>query len=154
MKLGLVTYNMAQDWDVPTLIAQCRAAGFEGVELRTTHAHGVEPSLGAERRREVRRQFEDAGITLWGLGTTCEYHALEAAVVQENIATCRAFVELARDVGARGVKVRPNGLHEERGRPRDRSSSPRPNDDAGVRSSVGGRLLELERGRHSEWLRA
>ena len=42
MKLGLVTYNMAKDWDVPTIIKNCQDTGFEGVELRTTHAHKVE----------------------------------------------------------------------------------------------------------------
>jgi hypothetical protein len=48
MKLGTVTYNIAKDWSLDTLIAHCKAAGFAGVELRTTHAHGVEPSLNAE----------------------------------------------------------------------------------------------------------
>ena len=45
MKLGLVTYNMAKDWDIPTIINNCTETGFEGVELRTTHAHKVEVSL-------------------------------------------------------------------------------------------------------------
>jgi sugar phosphate isomerase/epimerase len=117
MKLGMVTYNMAKDWDIPTIIEKCRGAGFEGVELRTTHAHGVEPSLSPDERRKVRAQFADSGVTLWGLGSTCEFHALDAAVVRENIETCKAFTLLAHDVGARGVKVRPNGLHEARGVP-------------------------------------
>jgi sugar phosphate isomerase/epimerase len=117
VKLGLVTYNLAKDWDLPTIIEKCRGAGFAGVELRTTHAHGVEPSIDLTRRQEVRHLFQDSGITLWGLGSTCEFHALDEAVVRENIDTCKAFVLLARDVGARGVKVRPNGLHEERGVP-------------------------------------
>ena len=42
MKLGLVTYNMAKDWDVPTIIENCVETVFSGVELRTTHSHGVE----------------------------------------------------------------------------------------------------------------
>jgi sugar phosphate isomerase/epimerase len=64
MKLGLVTYNMAKDWDLPTLIEKCRSTGFEAVELRTTHAHGVEPSLSAAERQAVRRQFEGSGVRL------------------------------------------------------------------------------------------
>jgi hypothetical protein len=39
MKLGLVTYNLAQDWDIETIIKNCEAAKFQGVELRTTHGH-------------------------------------------------------------------------------------------------------------------
>src|SRR5207244_918461 len=45
MKLGLVTYLWGKDWDVPSLIANCGQAKIYGVELRTQHAHGVEPSI-------------------------------------------------------------------------------------------------------------
>ena len=50
MKLGLVTYMIAAQWDVPTLIEKCAALGYEGVELRTTHAHGVELALTQQAR--------------------------------------------------------------------------------------------------------
>jgi len=117
MKLGIVTYNIAHNWDVPTLIEKCQAIGVEGVELRTTHAHGVEPSLSADRRREVRQQFADSGVTLWGLGSTCEFHSVDPEEVERQIGICREFVLLAADVGAVGVKVRPNGLNEDQGIP-------------------------------------
>jgi sugar phosphate isomerase/epimerase len=113
MRLGTITYNIAKDWDLPTLLHHVKAAGLEGVELRTTHAHGVEISLDAARRKEVKQQFADAGVTLWGLGTVCEFHAAEAATVKENIETCKRWCELAQEVGAHGVKVRPNGLPKE-----------------------------------------
>jgi len=111
-KLGLVTYNLAREWDVPTILARCKATGFAAVELRTTHAHGVEPGIDAARRKEIRQLFEDSGIVLWGLGTVCEFHSPDPAVVRDNIETCKRFCELARDVGAKGVKVRPNALPE------------------------------------------
>ncbi len=109
-KLGLVTYNIAAEMDLPSVIAACKAAEFEGVELRTTHAHGVEPSMPPAGRLEVRKRFADAGVTLWGLGSVCEFHAADIAVVNQNIETCRSFCKLAADLGARGVKVRPNGF--------------------------------------------
>lgn len=110
MKLGLVTYNLARDWDLETIIRRCKATKFEGVELRTTHAHGVEPSIGRERREEVRRVFEESGIKLWGLGTVCEFHSPDPTVLKKNIDICKEFVVLARDIGAVGVKVRPNAI--------------------------------------------
>src|SRR6516165_3960868 len=64
-KLGTITYNIGASWDLPTLLHVCKTAGFGYVELRTTHAHKVEPDLSAEQRREVRKQFEDAGVRLW-----------------------------------------------------------------------------------------
>jgi len=121
MKLGLVTYNIAKDWDVPTLIRKCTELKIEGVELRTTHAHGVEPTLSAEQRLEVRKRFEDSPITLWGLGSTCEFHAADPEEVKGQIATCREFVLLAEDVGAVGVKVRPNGLQVAQGIPEEQT---------------------------------
>ena len=109
-KLGTITYNIGAAWDVPTLLEACKAAGYGYVELRTTHAHKVEPDLGAEQRREVKKQFEDAGIRAWSLGTVCEFQATDPAVVKKNIEECRAFCALAADLGAKGVKVRPNGI--------------------------------------------
>ncbi len=113
MHLGLVTYNVARDWDLETILRICKEAGLEGVEFRTTHRHGVEPSLGAAERAQVRARCQDSGLKQWSLGTTCEFHSPDRAVVQRNIEECRAFVSLAKDIGARGVKVRPNGLPQD-----------------------------------------
>jgi sugar phosphate isomerase/epimerase len=112
-RLGLVTYNFAPQWDLKTLLKRCREAGYEGVEPRTTHKHGVEPTLSKEQRADVRKQFADAGITLWCLGTVCEFHSPDPAVVQKNIDDCKRWTDLAHDLGAHCVKVRPNGLPKE-----------------------------------------
>jgi sugar phosphate isomerase/epimerase len=112
MKLGLVTYNIAKDWDIETIITQLEKHGFEAVELRTTHKHGVEPSLSKQEREKVRNRFERSRVRLLSLGSTCEYHSPDAAVRRQNIEETQRFVELAHDLGCWGVKVRPNGLPE------------------------------------------
>jgi sugar phosphate isomerase/epimerase len=109
-RLGIVTYNIAASWDLPTILNVCRHVGLSPVELRTTHKHGVEPSLNPAQRRDVRRRFADAGIDIWGCGSVCEFQSPDPAVVRKNVETCKAFVRLAADIGGRGVKVRPNGL--------------------------------------------
>ena len=55
-RLGLVTYNIAKDWDIATIIKNCEATGYEAVELRTTHKHGVEPTLNKAQRAEVKQR--------------------------------------------------------------------------------------------------
>ncbi len=110
ISLGLVTYNIAKDWTLDTLLAKCAALGYTGVELRTTHAHGVEVGLSAAARAEVRRRFADSPVTLVGLGSTFDYHAPEAAALARTLEASKAYVQLAADVGARGVKVRPNAF--------------------------------------------
>jgi sugar phosphate isomerase/epimerase len=112
MQLGLVTYNLAKDWDLSTLIENCEKTGFAGVELRTTHAHGVEPELDSAGREQVRRRFEQTPVRLLSFGTTCEFHSADPAEVRRHITRCGEFVRLAQDVGALGVKVRPNGFPE------------------------------------------
>ncbi|MDG2127838.1 MAG: TIM barrel protein [Fuerstiella sp.] len=114
LKLGLVTYNWGREWDVPTVIRNCEATGFAGVELRSTHKHGVEISSDRKQRSEVRRLFEDSRVELVGLGSACEYHAVDPVVLRKNIDETKQFVRLCKDVGGTGVKVRPNGLPKER----------------------------------------
>jgi len=117
MKLGVVTYNIAKDWDVDTIIEKCEATGMEGVELRTTHAHGVEVSLSPNEREEVKKKFAGSKVELAGLGSAFEYHAIEQDVVRQNIDGTKDYAVLAKDVGASGIKVRPNGLQEKAGIP-------------------------------------
>ncbi len=112
-ELGLVTYNVAKDWDLPTILAVCKRVGIAAVELRTTHAHGVEPSLSAEARAEVKQRFADSGVRFWGCGSTCEFQSPDPAVVRKNVEECKRFVGLVADLGGAGVKVRPNGLPKE-----------------------------------------
>ena len=129
MKLGTVTYMIAAQWDVPTLIKNLSDCKFEGVELRTTHAHKVEVELTPDQRRDVRKQFEDGGIEIAGLGSAFEFVAVIVirslpasrfstagglaptgpATVRKNIDGCKEYMKLAHDLGCQGVKVRPNG---------------------------------------------
>ena len=109
-KLGMVTYNVAKDWDLPTILKICKEVGIAAVECRTTHKHGVEPSLSVEQRKEVKKQFADSGIVFWGCGSICEFQSPDPAVVKKNIADCKQFINLVKDLGGKGVKVRPNGL--------------------------------------------
>lgn len=110
MKLGMVTYQWGANWDLPTIIRYCSQTGFQGVELRTTHKHGVEVSLTREQRADVQKRFADSPVELIGLGSVCEYHSPDPAVVKKNIELTKEFIILAHDIGSTGVKVRPNGL--------------------------------------------
>jgi len=112
-QLGLVTYNTAASWDLPTLLEACQKAGIAAVECRTTHKHGVEPSLSPVRRREIKQQFADSGVVFWGSGSVCEFHSPDPAVVRRQIETCKEFIQLVADLGGVGVKVRPNALPKE-----------------------------------------
>lgn len=108
--LGTITYNIAKDWDLDTILKRLEALKYLGVELRTSHKHGVEVGLSPAQRREVRKKFEDSPVDLAGLGSAFEFHSSDPAEVRKNIDGTKEYVRLAHDVGSPGVKVRPNGI--------------------------------------------
>ncbi|WP_111670992.1 sugar phosphate isomerase/epimerase family protein [Algoriphagus litoralis] len=110
MRFGLVTYEWGKDWDLPTLIANCEKTGVLGVELRTQHAHGVETNLNAAQREEVKKRFADSPVNCLGYGSNYEYHSPDPAKLKENIEGTKAYIKLCHDIGATGLKVKPNAM--------------------------------------------
>ena len=121
MRLGMVTYNLGRDWDCPTIIKNCEETGFEGVELRTTHAHGVETELNAAQRQDVKARFADSAVEIAGLGSAFEYNSPDPEELRRHIEGTKEYVKLAADLGVPGVKVRPNRIHEDEGVPREKT---------------------------------
>jgi hypothetical protein len=119
MKFGLVTYLWGRDWDLPTLIANCEKAGYLGVELRTQHAHGVETTLNTSQRAEVKKRFADSSVICVGYGSNFEYHSPDPGILRENIEQTKEYIKLCKDIGASGIKVKPNDLPPEV--PRDKT---------------------------------
>jgi len=118
LRLGLMTYTLAKDWDVATIIKNCTETQFEHVQLRTTHAHGVEVALSKAQRKEIRKRFEDAGIAL-SLASAFSYHHPDPAELRKHIEGTKQYTLLARDIGARGIRVFPNALLADKGIPEE-----------------------------------
>jgi sugar phosphate isomerase/epimerase len=110
MAFGLVTYLWGKDWDLPTLIRNCTTAKLLGVELRTGHAHKVEPDLTAAERIDVKKRFAESPVRLVSIGSAEEFHHPDPARLKKAIEATKAYIKLGHDVGASGVKVRPNDL--------------------------------------------
>ena len=110
MKFGLVTYLWGQHFTLPELIANCELSGLLGVELRTQHAHGVEIRLSAAERADVKKRFDDSPVTCIGYGSNFEYHSPDPVILRENIEQTKEYIKLCKDIGATGIKVKPNNL--------------------------------------------
>ncbi len=113
MQFGLVTYLWGEKWDLPTLIGNCEKSGVLGVELRTTHAHGVEPSLSKSERAEVKKRFADTPVKFVGIGSNENYDNPDPDVLAKAIDATKDFIKLSHDVGGSGVKVKPNSFHDD-----------------------------------------
>jgi len=110
MKFGLVTYMWGFDWDLPTLIANCERTGYLGIELRTQHAHKVETNLTPAQRAEVKKRFDDSPVECLGYGSNFEFHSPDPAQLRNNIEQSKEYIKLCRDIGATGLKVKPNDI--------------------------------------------
>lgn len=110
---GLVTYQWGKDWDLPTLITNLQKTKVLGVELRTTHAHGVEPKLNEAQRDEVRKRFADSGVTLVGIGSDERFDNPDPEKVKKAIEASKEFIRLSHDIGGSGVKVKPDKFYKE-----------------------------------------
>jgi sugar phosphate isomerase/epimerase len=113
LRLGLMTYTLARDWDIETIIKNCLETKFEHVELRTTHAHGVEVTLSAAERTAVQKRFENAGLAI-SLASGFRYNSPDPAVLRKNIDGTKEYILLARDVGALGIRVFGDNAHDEK----------------------------------------
>ena len=108
-----MTYQWGKDWDLPTLLKNCEAANALGVELRTTHAHAVEPTLSATQRSEVKKRFADSPVVCLGPGSNERFDNPDAAVVKTAIEASKAFLQLSHDIGSSGVKVKPDRFYDD-----------------------------------------
>lgn len=144
MKLGLVTYQWGKDWDLPTLIANCEEAGLLGVELRTEHAHGVETNLTASHRADVKKRFADSPVTCIGYGSNFAYHYTNPAEVRQNIEGTKEYLKLCKDIGATGIKVKPNGLPEEVSKEKTIAQIAESFNEVGKYASDLGQLVRVE----------
>jgi len=113
MQLGLVTYLWGKDWDLPTLISKCEQAQYKGVELRCHHQHGVEIDLSAAERQEVKKRFADSDVTCVGYGSNQEFHSPDPDELKKQIEGSYDLIKLCHDIGATGLKVKPNFMPPE-----------------------------------------
>lgn len=112
MRFGLVTYLWGRDLQLQPLLSACRASGLGGVELRTTHAHGIEPVLPPSERSDARKRIEASGVELVGLGSNERFDSPDPARLRAAIEATKRFLQLSHDLGGSGVKVKPDRFHD------------------------------------------
>jgi sugar phosphate isomerase/epimerase len=110
LKIGVMTYTLAKDWDIETIIKNLTEAQYQTVELRTTHAHKVEVNLTNAQRAEVKKRFKDSPLEVISLASGFQYHSPDPVELKKNIEGTKEYILLARDVGAVGIRVFGNAL--------------------------------------------
>ena len=57
--------------------------------------------------------FNDSPVTCLGYGSNFEYHSPDPAKLRWNIDQTKEYIKLCKDIGAPGIKVKPNDLPAE-----------------------------------------
>lgn len=113
LKIGVMTYTLAKDWDIETIIKNLTETKYQTVELRTTHAHKVEVNLTPAQRADVKKRFKDSSLEVISLASGFQYHSPDPVELKKNIEGTKEYILLARDVGAVGIRVFGNALPTE-----------------------------------------
>ena len=112
MRLSLDTYSICQTMSFDHLLEVLLANEFSAVEFRceADQAHGVELEAGPARRRELRHRIEATGLTVSVLSTGQRFESPDPTIRAEAVERSKRFVELADDMGARGIRVFGNNF--------------------------------------------
>ncbi|RUS48532.1 sugar phosphate isomerase/epimerase [Cohnella sp. AR92] len=104
MKIALHSAS-APEWTLEELLVAARRYGCEGLELRAGigHGHGAELAAGFERRKQLKKQADRAGVALRCLSVSCRFS--DAADAETHVAETEAYVRLAEDLGIPCVRV-------------------------------------------------
>ncbi|HPA17449.1 MAG TPA: TIM barrel protein [Verrucomicrobiae bacterium] len=146
MRFGLATYTWGKDWDIPTLIANCQKAGVHGVELRTSsgYAHGVEVSLEASQRAEVKGRFADSPVHIVSMACSERMDWPEPERLRAAIVAAKAHLQLSHDVGCDVLRVFPNQFHRDVPREKTIEQIARAVDELGAFAADLGQEVSLE----------
>ncbi|MFJ9128837.1 sugar phosphate isomerase/epimerase family protein [Streptomyces sp. NPDC102340] len=110
MKLAFSTLGVP-GLPLDDVLALATEHGYHGVELRAHPEEPVHPGIDREQRADVASRFKSAGVEVLGVAGYARVAAPgEDGPVLDDV---RALVDLARDLGARYVRVFPGGGDEQ-----------------------------------------
>lgn len=146
IRLGLATYTWGKDWDIAALLKNLPKAGVYGVELRTSFgwAHGVEITLTAKQRAEVKKRFADSPVELVALACSERMDSPDPERLKKAIEAAKAHIKLSHDVGSRSLRIFPNTFHKNVPREKTIAQIARAADEVGAYAAKLGQQVDLE----------
>jgi sugar phosphate isomerase/epimerase len=96
------------DWSFQQIVQYGSEFGFDGVEIRLIERETdllKLPKFQPAERPKRRRELADSGFEVPVLASNVRFHDLEASVRKEQIETGKAYLDLAKELGASFVRV-------------------------------------------------
>jgi len=93
--------SVCPDWSLTEILAGMKKHGYKGLEPRVEwdHVCGIEATLTADQRREVRDQVTGEGLEICCLATSVRMAAPEAEARTGHVEDLRKYIDLAADLG-------------------------------------------------------
>lgn len=112
MKLSILTYNMARNWELAKITEFARDGGFAGIEFRaeSRHKHGVELEATADERRDIRNRLQDNFLEAACIGVSSRFESPDAVKRQEIIDRTKQYIDLAADINCPRIRVFGNDM--------------------------------------------
>lgn len=117
LKYAFMTFSTPQQ-TLDELLATAARYGYAGVEPRVSgqQAHGIDVSLDATQRGNVRGRFEASGVAMCCLAVSSRY--ADPATVEQEVRDTAAFIDLAGDLACPRLRVfggaLPDGVSRDR----------------------------------------
>lgn len=89
--------------DLAQILDMAVQHGYDGIEPRAGHAHGVEPERTSAERRGIRRRVDAAGLSLCCLAIGGGFADPQRA--PGAVESTRRWIDLARDLGCPRLRV-------------------------------------------------
>ena len=118
MKLAFSTLGCPH-WELREIISAARNLGYDGVELRAVGGSLdllSRPEFAAAQLETTRAYFEDAGIELCCIDTSCAFHSKDASERANQVKVALAHANLAAKLGAPLIRVFPDKIQSGAGR--------------------------------------
>ena len=112
MKLAFSTLGCPA-WELPQIVAGARKWGYDGVELRAVGGSldlVGRPEFGPAQIATTRAYFEDAGIEICCVDTSCVFHSTDANERAGQVELALAHGEVAAKLGAPLIRVFPDKI--------------------------------------------
>ena len=117
MKLSFATLG-CPNWTMEQVVANAKAMGFDGVELRGAPGEHIGPDESPESRKQIRKMFGDAGLGVACIMGYSFFTHQDPAKLKEAIDNAIKFTAVARDIGCPTLRVfagKLEGMDREKG---------------------------------------
>ncbi|MGB9595728.1 MAG: sugar phosphate isomerase/epimerase family protein [Candidatus Poribacteria bacterium] len=110
IKLSFMTF-VCPTWEIGKIVKFAKQANYDGVEIRVDegHKHDISSKTPADRRKYVKKLFDDEGVSIPCIATSVQFGSPDLAKRKDNIASAKANLDLASDLGAKVVRIFAGG---------------------------------------------